>query len=154
MNVYPDSPTAYVVLCIKTVPVLFLLDLARVCVLFCPVLFEINRAIMRDWRGGRVSSKKNGERERDKRTRGGENSGFRTDVRFATELMSFAGTPLGSPRCSRIGVRTGTEHMLHRGRLPTSYRGGRRATTAAASDNASASTYVDGPASCTILSPR
>jgi hypothetical protein len=56
-------------LCIKTAAVLFLLDLARV--LFCPVPFEINRAIMRLACGRKVSSKKNSERERDKRTRGG-----------------------------------------------------------------------------------
>jgi hypothetical protein len=62
------APRHMVFLCIKIVPVLFLLDLARV--LFRPVPFEINRAIMRLACGGRVSSKKNGERERDKRTRG------------------------------------------------------------------------------------
>jgi hypothetical protein len=55
-------------LCIKTAAVLFLLDLAHV--LFCPVPFEINRAIMRLACGRKVSSKKNSERERDKRTRG------------------------------------------------------------------------------------
>jgi hypothetical protein len=36
-------------LCIKTVPVLFFARFG-VCVLFRPVPFEINRAIMRDWR--------------------------------------------------------------------------------------------------------
>ena len=41
------APGHMFVLCIKTVPVLFLLDLACVCFLFRPVLFEINRAIMR-----------------------------------------------------------------------------------------------------------
>ena len=61
MNAYADSPRDMFVLCIKTVLILFLLDLA--CVLFRPVPFEINRAIMRDWRGGRVSSQKRTAKE-------------------------------------------------------------------------------------------
>jgi hypothetical protein len=42
-----------------------------VCSLSPSVPFEINRAIMRDWRAeAEFHQKKNGERERDKRTRG------------------------------------------------------------------------------------
>jgi hypothetical protein len=58
-------------LCIKTAAVLFLLDLACVFSFSPSVPFEINRAIMRDWRAeAEFHQKKNGERERDKRTCG------------------------------------------------------------------------------------
>jgi hypothetical protein len=49
------APRHMFVLCIKTVPVLFLLDLARVCVLFRPVLFEINVELYHERLAGRQS---------------------------------------------------------------------------------------------------